>query len=239
MNVLSRLKIRSRLLIAVLVPVLITAATLAWITANQIQANGEAELKRLETSLLEARKTGLQNLIDAAEAVVLEAKNDPSMTEAEAKEAAAARLRSIRFDETNYVFAYTRDVFNLAYAPDPSKEGPTSNPVVRKLVGNLFDAARGEGFYGYDWMNPASGNEEPKMSYSTIIPDWDWMIGAGVYITDIDRQVAAAREKIEAGMAETLGFILLVTVLVVVIALVIGIFCCFTRLVIGIFCCFI
>lgn len=124
MNVLSRLKIRSRLLIAVLVPVLITAATLAWITANQIQANGEAELKRLETSLLEARKTGLQDLIDAAEAVVLEAKNDPSMTEAEAKEAAAARLRSIRFDETNYVFAYTRDVFNLAYARIPRKKVP-------------------------------------------------------------------------------------------------------------------
>lgn len=77
MNVLSKVKIRSRLLVAVLVPVLVTAATLAWITASQIQANGEDELKRLENSLLEARKAGLQNLIDAAEAVVLEAKNDP------------------------------------------------------------------------------------------------------------------------------------------------------------------
>ena len=224
MNVLNNLKIRTRLLLAVIVPVLITAATLAWITASQIQANSEVELERLESSLLEARKAGLQNLVNAAKAVVLEAKNDPSMTEAEAKEAAAARLRAIRFDDTNYVFAYTRDVYNLAYAPDPSKEGPTSNPTLKRLVGDLFAAAESDGFYGYTWMNPASGAEEPKLSYSTLIPGWDWMIGAGVYITDIDRQVAAAREKLEAGMTETLGFILLVTCVVVVIALVIGVF---------------
>ncbi|MBU2954942.1 methyl-accepting chemotaxis protein [Marinobacter sp. F3R08] len=224
MNILSRLKIRTRLLVSVMVPVLLTAATIAWITVSQIQAAGEAELKRLESNLLDARKAGLKSLIDAAEAVVLEAKNDPSMTDEEAKEAAASRLRSIRFDQTNYVFAYTRDVYNLAYAPDPSKEGPTNNSTLKRLVGDLFAAAGKDGFYGYDWMNPASGNEEPKMSYSTIIPDWDWMIGAGVYITDIDRQVAATREDIESGVAETLGFILLVTIVVVVIALVIGIF---------------
>ena len=220
MTFLSHLTIRTRLLAAVLVPVLITAGTLAWITASQIQENAEEELKGLEASLLQARKAGLRSLIDAAKAVVLEAKNDPSLSEDQAKEAAAARLRSIRFDETNYVFAYTRNVYNLAYAPDPSKEGPTNNPTLKRLVGDLFDAAESNGFYGYEWINPASGNEEPKLSYSTVIPDWDWMIGAGVYITDIEREL----QEMDRGMSAILGFILLDTAMVVVIALVIGIF---------------
>jgi len=201
MTFLSHLTIRTRLLAAVLVPVLITAGTLAWITASQIQENAEEELKRLEASLLQARKAGLRSLIDAAKAVVLEAKNDPSLSEDQAKEAAAARLRSIRFDETNYVFAYTRNVYNLAYAPDPSKEGPTNNPTLKRLVGDLFDAAESNGFYGYEWINPASGNEEPKLSYSTVIPDWDWMIGAGVYITDIEREWAARERRREMHVA--------------------------------------
>eukprot|EP00163_Fabomonas_tropica_P026750 TRINITY_DN5029_c0_g5_i1.p1 TRINITY_DN5029_c0_g5~~TRINITY_DN5029_c0_g5_i1.p1 ORF type:complete len:559 (+),score=110.75 TRINITY_DN5029_c0_g5_i1:1058-2734(+) len=224
MNFLSRLRIRTRLLFAVLVPVLITAATVAWITIGQIQANGEAELERLEGSLLEARKTGLKNLVEAAKAVVLEAKADPALSETEAKAEAASRIRSIRFDKSNYVFAYTRDVYNLAYAPAPSKEGPTTNPVLRKLVGSLFDAAGSDGYFAYDWMNPASGNEEPKVSYSTTIPGWDWMIGAGVYVTDIQKQVAAARADIEAETASTLGFVLAVTALVVVVSLLIGAF---------------
>ncbi|TNE82530.1 MAG: methyl-accepting chemotaxis protein [Gammaproteobacteria bacterium] len=223
MNFLTRLRIRTRLLVAVLVPVLITAATIAWITIGQIQANGEMELKRLEASLLEARKTGLKNLVDAAKAVVLEAKADSSLSEDEAKAEAASRLRSIRFDKTNYVFAYTRDVYNLAYAPDPSKEGPTANPVVRKLVGNLFKAAGSDGYFAYEWVNPASGNDEPKVSYSTTIPGWDWMIGAGVYVTDIEKQVAAARADIEAQTASTLGFVFVVTAVVVVVSLLIGV----------------
>jgi methyl-accepting chemotaxis protein len=90
-------------------------------------------------------------------------------------------------------------------------------------VGDLFDAGESGGYYGYDWMNPASGNEEPKISYSTIIPDWDWMVGTGVYVTDIDSQVAAARVEIEEKVVSTLGFVLMVTVVVVAASLVIGV----------------
>lgn len=222
MQFLDKITIRVRLLVAVLVPVLMTAAAIAWITANEIQANGEAELERLESNLLDARKAGLRNLVDAARAVVLAAKNDPDLTEEEAKEQAISRLRSIRFDETNYVFAYTRDVYNLAYAPDPSKEGPTDNPVLKGLVTDLFAAADSGGFYEYDWANPASGNEEAKVSYSTIIPDWGWMVGAGVYITDIQAVVADARSEIEANISSALSFILLVTAGVVLVSLIIG-----------------
>ncbi|MDX1551962.1 MAG: methyl-accepting chemotaxis protein [Marinobacter sp.] len=224
MTLLSRLRIRSRLLLGVLVPVLITAATLAWITVAQIKSGGEAELERLEASLLDSRKEGLKSLVDAARSVVLEAKNDPELSDAEAREAARDRLRSIRFEGGNYVFAYARDLENLAYAPDPSREGPTTNPDVRKLIQSLFDAAEEGGFFGYDWPNPASGDVEPKVSFSTIIPDWDWMIGTGVYVTDIEEVVAAARADVEQEIADTLGFIAMVTVAVVIIALLIGIF---------------
>ncbi|MEP1216927.1 MAG: methyl-accepting chemotaxis protein [Marinobacter sp.] len=224
MTLLSRLRIRSRLLLGVLVPVLITAATLAWITVAQIKSAGEAELERLEASLLDSRKEGLKSLVDAARSVVLEAKNDPDLSDAEAREEARNRLRSISFEGGNYVFAYARDLENLAYAPDPSREGPTTNPDVQKLVRSLFDAAEEGGFFGYDWPNPASGDVEPKVSFSTIIPDWDWMIGTGVYVTDIDEVVSAARTDVEQEIAETLGFIVMVTVVVVIIALLIGIF---------------
>ena len=224
MTLLSRLRIRSRLLLGVLIPVVITAATLAWITVAQIKSGGEAELERLEASLLEARKEGVKNLVDTVRSLVLNAKNNPDLSDREAKEEARKRLRSIRYEGGNYVFAYARDLENLAYAPDPSREGPTTNPDVQKLVRSLFNAAEDGGFFGYDWPNPESGEVEPKVSYSTIIPDWDWMIGTGVYVTDIDRVVSAARADIEAEIAETLGFIVLVTVVVVIIALLIGMF---------------
>lgn len=221
MPFLNNLMIRTRLLIGVLLPVLVTAGVIAWITASQIQANGEAEVKRLESSLLEARKAGLKNLIETAQSVVEEAR-EKGLSESQAKEEARARLRSITFGNDNYVFSYNRDYDNIAYAPDPSKEGPTTNPNTRKLVRDLFAAAEADGFYQYEWTNPASGNVEPKISYAAHISGWDWMIGAGVYITDIKRAVAAAEQEISSSKAAALSFILMVTAAVVVVAILIG-----------------
>ena len=218
MNILGRLRIRTRMLASGLMPVLLTAVVMAWITVLEIQAIGEAELDLLEKNLMEARKKELEHLVAVARAVVLDAKNDPALSEDEAKAEAASRLRSIRYDKSNYIFAYTRDVYNLAYAPDPSKEGPTNNATLKRLVGDLFDAAESGGYYAYEWTNPASGKVEPKVSYSTIIPDWDWMIGTGVYTTDIEAQVAEARAKVENTVTEAMGFILVSAAGIVVVS---------------------
>ena len=179
MTLLSRLRIRSRLLLGVLIPVVITAATLAWITVAQIKSGGEAELERLEASLLEARKEGVKNLVDTARSLVLNAKNNPDLSDREAKEEARKRLRSIRYEGGNYVFAYARDLENLAYAPDPSREGPTTNPDVQKLVRSLFNAAEDGGFFGYDWPNPESGRTKGVLfnDYSRLgLDDWHWRL---------------------------------------------------------------
>ncbi|MFO8141817.1 MAG: methyl-accepting chemotaxis protein, partial [Marinobacter sp.] len=94
---MSNLTIRTRLLMGVLVPVLITAATIAWMTASQIQTHGKAELERLQVELLDARKQGLRDLLDTARSVVLEAKDNSGLVGRAAQEAARQRLRSISF----------------------------------------------------------------------------------------------------------------------------------------------
>ncbi|WP_372965948.1 methyl-accepting chemotaxis protein [Marinobacter sp.] len=223
MSFLSKMRIRTRLLIGVLVPVLVTAGTVAWITSAQISANGKAELQRLEAELLGARKQGLKDLVEAAKDVALEAKNNPEFTVEEAKVEARNRIRSIGFGDNNYVYLYTRDAYNLAYGPNPDKEGPVTSSVARELVGKLFRSATQDGFERYEWPNPATnGAIESKVSYTSVIPDWDWMIGAGVYITDIERVLTAVEKDIDATMTSAMSFILLVTVVVVVVSLMIG-----------------
>jgi len=228
MGFLNRLSIRARLLLASLVPVLLTAAAIAFITFEEVRSNGEAQLEQLEESLLESRKDGLKTLVEVAKIVALEAKNNPLLSEREAKEAVANRLRAIRFDNNNYIYAYERtgpgQFRNLAYAPDPSKEGVVSSPTTISLVRSLFDATNGDGFHGYDWPNPASGEKEPKLSYTVTIPDWDWMLGGGVYVTDIDQQLAIIKTKIDAKLTKTLGFIALTTVVIVLLAVFVGVF---------------
>jgi PAS domain S-box-containing protein len=51
--------------------------------------------------------------------------------------------------------------------------------------------AGGEGYleYLWQWMDDAS-RAEPKLSYVRAIPEWGWIIGTGIYIHDVEEEIA-------------------------------------------------
>src|SRR5690606_19401487 len=151
-----------------------------------------------------------------------EAYTNAALDEEEAKLQARAILRSIGFGDNNYIYAWTYDSINLAFRPNPSLEGPSRNstPERKELLRNLIETGRnGQGFHAYDWVNPASGQPEPKISYSIDLPKWQWVIGAGIYVTDVDEAVAAAQLEIDEAIRASLQYILLTTLIIVVIAI--------------------
>lgn len=227
MKLMERLRIRSRLLIAVLVPVVVTAGVTAWITADQLKQNGEQEVERLRENLIEAHKESLKHIVQAARTAINEDYSDPSLDEEEAKLRVRDTIRSMGFGENNYIFAYTHDSFNLAFRPKPSAEGYVKNstPESKALLRNLFEAGKsGDGYHSYEWKNPATGNVEPKISYSLYLEKWNWVIGTGVYVTSVDETIADARAEIDKQISSALFSILLITVVIVVLAISFGLF---------------
>lgn len=221
MSLLDKLRISSRLLIATLLPVLLTAGVIAWITANQLRAAGEAEVQRLEENLLEARKTGLQDLVTGVRTLLEPEINSRDLSQEEAQSLARAKIRSIGFGDNNYIYAYTEDAFRLAFRPNPKAEGYSdkSTDASKAILAGLFRTARsGDGFQHYTWLNPATGEEEPKLSYSVVVEKWDWVIGAGVYVTEIKEAVAAARAEIDAQVSMAMTLIVGITLAIVVVA---------------------
>jgi len=86
-------------------------------------------------------------------------------------------------------------VFNSA----TTKQSGVQGPVLRTADGkqNIFVAFNevvsqaGEGFVTYNWSKPKAGGgstEElyEKLSYVKKIDDWNWVIGSGIYIDDLD-----------------------------------------------------
>ena len=227
MNPVSRLSIRSRLLIGILLPVLLTAGVIAWLTFNQIQQQGTAEVERLRSQLISAHKTGLKQVVDAARTAIEEVYTDPYMDKRTAQTAARDIIRSMGFGENNYIYAWTYDSYNLAFRPKPSAEGPSldSTPARKELLRNLISSGRsGQGFHEYVWPNPATNQPEPKISYSVDLPEWEWVIGAGIYVTDVDKAVSAAQQEIEANTAAALSRILWITLFIVGVAILLGMF---------------
>ncbi|WP_150911796.1 methyl-accepting chemotaxis protein [Marinobacter halotolerans] len=219
---LNRFRISFRILVSILFPVLLTACSIAWVSIVQIKANGETEIDRLETRLLESRRTGLRDTVDVAHSMVMEIKESPGISDSEAKQRARSALRSISFGNDNYVIAFGPDLENLAYRPDPSMEGPTEDPKLRKLLSALVQSTKGDGFHTYTYMNSEYGEIQPKLSYQRMITGWDWLIGAGVNITDITAALEQAKRDIAAKISNILMLIFLVSIGIVVVAVVIG-----------------
>ncbi|WP_417780162.1 methyl-accepting chemotaxis protein [Stutzerimonas xanthomarina] len=227
MNPVTSLTIRSRLLVGILLPVLLTAGVIAWLTINQIQEQGAAEVERLHNHLISAHKTGLKQVVEAARTAIDEVYTDRNLDPETAKTAARDIIRSMGFGDNNYIYAWTYDSYNLAFRPKPSAEGPSlsTTPARKELLQNLIASGRdGKGFHEYVWPNPATGQPEPKISYSIDLPEWQWVIGAGIYVTDVQRAVAAAQAEIDANVASALRRILGSTLAIVVVAVLLGIF---------------
>ena len=82
---------------------------------------------------------------------------------------------------------------SFVFPPDPSREGSPWGPLIDGFGNDIArEASRvlggfGEGWIYYSFTNPATGNDEPKVSYSKSI-DWDGspaVISAGVYHRDL------------------------------------------------------
>ena len=132
---------------------------------------------------------------------------------AEIQEEVLARLSTIRFGKDGYIFIGRWDGVSLG-EPGKGKNmlGVTDVNGVG-IVREIIDRAKsGGGFVSYimprfKGLKPAS-----KISYAEGIPDWEWYVGAGVYIDDIEATIENNRkkeiEKITLNIVSILGILI-------------------------------
>ncbi|MGL1893256.1 MAG: cache domain-containing protein [Spirochaetaceae bacterium] len=154
--------------------------------------------------LIEKYGKELKNIIDASESIIrtkVDLYKSGRLSLDQAKRQAAADIETIRFDNNSgYIW------INDTGLPYPKMVMHPISPTLNNQVldnkkyevalgknQNLFQAfvevalKDGEGFVDYVWSKPTpTGLEEgvPKLSYVKLIPEFDWVIGSGIYIDD-------------------------------------------------------
>ena len=73
-------------------------------------------------------------------------------------------------------------------------------------------------FIYYSWQRLTDSKvESPKSSFIYGIPDWQWLIGAGVYLDDVESEIATLQKKTETKTIEEIFFIILLTIIIVIL----------------------
>ncbi|MFD0934379.1 cache domain-containing protein, partial [Methylobacterium trifolii] len=171
------------------------------------------EQKRIQVrAIVESAATAIRPFIERARA--------GEMTEAEAKARAAATLASIRYDGTNYVFAYRFDGHTLAHVRKDfigtNRWDNFDKLNALYITREIVKAGRaGQGYIEYATPKPNETEPMPKISFVLGIPEWDWAVGSGVYVDNVDVEL---RDTILTLAKETGPLALLCIGLVLLIA---------------------
>jgi methyl-accepting chemotaxis protein len=150
-------------------------------------------LLALKDNLLEDRKIKLHDVVLLARQAVdldYQSARKAGLSDAEALERGKALLRSLRFGNDDYFYAFNQQGLVQAH-PSPKVEGknlynvPDSDGVFFTRQ-QIELAARGGGFVAYRFPRAGADAPLPKISYAVEFRPYDWTIGGGVYLDDID-----------------------------------------------------
>ncbi|WFE70532.1 methyl-accepting chemotaxis protein [Halomonas sp. M1] len=184
-----------KIMLLVLMPLVLSSGCLLVLEGVDRYRNNQVQVEQQRTLLVEAREQGVRSSVELASSMIREIQATVSNTQ-RAQAQAVQLLSSMRFENDNYVFVYEMDGTMLVQPALPESVGTNMldarDASGREMIRDMAVLAQqGGGFYQYDWPHPVTGNAEPKYSYAEAIDGWGWVVGAGVYVTDIDTTMAA------------------------------------------------
>jgi signal transduction histidine kinase/CheY-like chemotaxis protein len=154
-------------------------------------------------SLLESRKRELKNIVLVAESYIKNLQQQVKqglITEPEAQKKILEEMRAFKYGHNDYIWIVDFNSFTLSH-PDPKFHGTDFSKVKdvngRPVVPPMVEIARkkGEGYYSYWWKKLGKDKSTEKLSYFKLIPQWQWVLGTGIYIDDLSVEIEKKKER--------------------------------------------
>lgn len=214
---MGNLALKHKMLLLTLIPLIAVLGVVMVVVNFQLRALGEHEIEELRSELMASKQESLKSYVDLATSSIKHIYESTDKEDLYAQEQALNILTELTYGEKGdgYIFAYKYDGTNLATRPKPQLRGKNLMGLKDKngvfIIEELIKAAKkGGGYLTYVWTKPSKNADVDKLSYAVGLEKWEWMVGTGFYIDDIDDQVAAATEKLEAEIGNTMMFILMI-----------------------------
>jgi len=117
-----------------------------------------------------------------------------------AKQQAINAIQALRYDGNNY-FWITNPQQNIIMHPTKPELNGKDASSFKDASGKFhwremsrISQTTGQGFLKYTWNNPQNENLD-KISYVVYIPEWDWIIGSGLLVDDINQKLYSDATK--------------------------------------------
>ena len=159
-------------------------------------------------SILTGKQEMIKELTNSASSILSKYESDERnglITRDEAQKTAISRIQYLRYGEDNKDYFWITDMHpNMIvhpYRPDLNGKDLTdfSDPHGKKLfvecVKTVNESEHGYVEYMWQWKDD-SMHIVPKLSYVKMFKPWGWIIGTGVYIEDVNKEINSLTNKL-------------------------------------------
>lgn len=211
MNWLRSLSIRTRLWL------LLATSVMCVLTVQVIDISSSHD------KLLEARQRTVQQQVESAYSLIQHfySLQQKGMPKAEAQALAGDVIRSLRYGDNDYFWVNDSQHVVIVHGAKSTLEGkkldqlkdPNGLFIFREIVKAATADING-GFVGYFWPKAGSDDPQAKTSFVKRFPQWDWIVGSGIYIDDVE--IAFQKNLISMLIASLFIIVLLAAIMLLI-----------------------
>ncbi len=177
-------------------------------------------------SIMNQKKETIRELTRTAASAIafyIHQEQNGFMSRADAQAEAAAELSELRYGDESKDYFWITDMHPVMvmhpYRPDLTGQDLTDytdreDKSGKKLFVEFVQLvnAGGEGYLEYEWQwKDDATRTAPKLSYVQEIPEWNWIIGTGIYIHDVEAEIATLSRNL--WIADSIIALILLTIL--------------------------
>lgn len=175
-------------------------------TVETMYTNKLLELTETATSLLVKLEKGVQ-----------EGKYTPEEAHALGRE----QLEALSYGETGYMFAFDTDYIMTAHPHRPQWIGHSQAELEDPNGVKIFQEMRkvamenGSGTLIYHFQKPDSDLQEAKIGFAYHFGPWNWIVGTGAYLSDIEAKMTEIRNQAILELAVILVILAIVSFVII------------------------
>ncbi|WP_035766822.1 methyl-accepting chemotaxis protein [Butyrivibrio sp. NC2002] len=213
--------------------VVVTGLIIELFTINSTIATNREQTEAYRSRLMEDQQMELKNQVQTAVSLIeqtYKAQEAGVLTEEEAKKICADYVRELRYDDGDGYFWIDTvngdNVVLLGRDTEGTNRYDLVDPNGVKYIQEILNAGMqdGGGYAYFSFPKPNETEPLPKMSYSVEFKPYNWVIGTGVWIDNIDEMEAVYKTHADEALRKSITQSVIILVVLIVIGVVAAVY---------------
>ncbi len=159
-------------------------------------------LPMLEGKIMKEKEDATRHIVELAMGII---ENEDAQAKAGkisldvAKQLAAEQISKLRYEKKEYLWINDLHPTMIMHPIKPELNGKdlteNKDPHGKHLFVEFAKVAKekGEGFVDYMWPKPGEQEPMPKLSFVKLYAPWGWILGSGIYVDDVQKDLSAVK----------------------------------------------